>query len=166
MSVILQGIYNTEFLLQPRFIFLWAEVMAWRLTKSFFLSSLSAPSFFASVLRWYQLTSFWFQKLSKFLAHPEIEWYCMSHSAVSWYFIGSPPRITVIKLLVRPTIECLQAALCARAELLYWWNAFLREINLLTKLMGPSQNWMILSGLECGLTYYSLEPGSPGGNAE
>ena len=35
-----------------------------------------------------------FKNLSKFLAHPEIEWYCMSNSAVSWYFIGSPSRIT------------------------------------------------------------------------
>ena len=141
--------------------------MAWRPTKLFFQFSWDAPSFFASVLWWCHFSvntqSSWrYLNLSKSLAHPRIEWYCMSHSAVSWYFIGSPSRITfVFKFLVNPPIECHHAAHCARAELLCWWDAFPRDFNLLTKLMDPSQYWMILAGPECGLTWYIfLEPGT------
>ena len=48
-------------------------------------------------------------------------------------FRGSPPRITLNKLLVRPPIEFLQAAHCAEAEI-FTGSSPVSSTNFLPKL--------------------------------
>ena len=82
--------------------------MAWRLTKSFFLSSLNAPCFFAPVSWRCQFSintqSSWrYLNLSMFLAHPENEYYCLFHSVDFWRHLWFSSRSVLL-------LNCFQAA--------------------------------------------------------